>query len=198
MRYQLIITAFLLLNLLNGNIFAQNDSIPHKIIPINFKVGINTNYLMGNSDFEGGYNGWGIFIEPHLTERISFLFSYNFTNIRTKPTKNRMIEFDELKTRESFMLVRGFFKYRNLNIFPEIGMGTWQHDIGYFLLGTGIDFKVYQSFYLTFNIDYSLVDYHWLYFEGNRWSSSFLKLTISLSHLFKFKLKGGPVPENPH
>jgi len=198
MRYQLIITAFLLLNLLNGNIFAQNDSIPHKIIPINFKVGINTNYLMGNSDFEGGYTGWGIFIEPHLTERISFLFSYNFTNIRTKPTKNRMIEFDELNTRESFILVRYHFKDQPLNIFPEIGIGRWQEHFKYFLFGAGTDIKILGSFYLTYTIDYSFAMYHWPDVGGNGWSGSLFRFNLSLSHLFKLRLKGKPVPENPH
>ena len=198
MKYQLIITAFLLLNLLNGNIFAQNDCIPHKIIPINFKVGINTNYLAGNSDFEGGYTGWGIFLEPQLTDRASFLISYNFTRIQTKTTKYRMIEFDKFKAREISVLFRYRITTQKISIFPEYGMGTWQHDISYFLIGAGFDFKIYQSFYLTLAVDYSTAMHRWLDLEGNGWTSSFFKFTISLSHLFKFKLKGKPVPENPH
>jgi len=198
MKYQLIITAFLLLNLLNGNIFAQNDSIPHKIIPINFKVGINTNYLIGNSDFEGGYTGWGIFLEPYMNKWVSFLVSFNFSTIRTKSNKFRLIEFEKLKTRENFIVFRYHIKSQKVRIFIEDGIGTWGHDISYFLVGFGTDFNTFKSLHLTLALDYSFAGYRWLDVGGGGWSSSFLKLTISLSHLFKFRLKGGPVPENPH
>jgi hypothetical protein len=198
MDHRSLLNIFLLINLLSGYAIAQNDSIPHINISINFKLGINTIYSAGNSDFEGGYTGWGIFLEPQLSERASFLISYNFTRIRTKSTKNSMIEFDELETREVFMLIRYRIGMQKVSLFPEVGIGTWKHDTGYFLVGTGTEFNGFKSFYLTMAFDYSYNGYRWLDVGGGGWTSGFFKFTVYLSYSFHLKLKGKPVPENPH
>lgn len=181
-----------------SNLCTSTDSANFKIINLNFKVGINSNFLQYSKDFKSNFTGWGVLLEPQITSRFSVVISLNSLKINTKINKNNLIEFSDLKRNE----LNSKFRYRIItkifSFYPEIGIGNWGKDFGLIMIGAGSDFHIYHNFFASLNFNYSNVYYRYLDVGGNGWKSDYLKITLELKYLISLNLKGKPINPQFH
>ncbi|GAB4344108.1 MAG: hypothetical protein Kow0037_32540 [Calditrichia bacterium] len=205
MKKIIIIIIFFIINFIPlraqdniSNLLNSRDSTNFKIIKLNFKVGINSNFLQYSKDFKSNFTGWGVVLEPQLTSRFSVIFSLNSLNIKTKTDKNHLIEFSKLKSKESNIKLRYRFINSTFSLYPEIGIGNWGRDLGLFMVGAGSEYQIYHNFFANLNFNYSTVFYRYLDVGGNGWKSDYLKIAFELKYFISLKMKGKPINHQTH
>jgi len=172
---------FIFINML----YAQTDTAKGDPIEFEFKLGLNSNFIIDNSDFKSANTGFGIFFEPFITDNISVVLSYNSFRIKTRESGYIKTNSEEISTRDLFLMLRYRFVSDKLSLYPEIGAGDWGSTAGYLTAGLGIDLNIINGLILSTSLDYLIAGHRYLDLAGgNGWTSSMYKINLNLSWLF--------------
>jgi len=181
---QIFYTTFFILTF-NQFLFSQTDSVESRSFEFNFKLGLNSNFIIDNSDFQSGFSGIGIFFEPFITDNFSLVLSYNSFTIKTNKSGFIKTGKGKISTKDLFFLMRYRFTKNNFIFYPEIGFGDWMTIAGYLTIGAGIDIFIKKDLFFSTSIDYLVAGQDYFNDRGSDvWTSSLLKININLCYLF--------------
>jgi hypothetical protein len=181
-------TTILLFVLLFANIVnagTNEDSV--KYAYFSFNLGLNSNWITNDSQYEGGFTGIGFLFEPRIGKAFSIAVTYNYAKVEKKYTHLYEDNFKELNTTYFVFLLRWRFYFGQFALFPEVGIGRWGDDVSSGMYGLGIEYKLFRQIYGSLNFDSVGYCKKCLDVGGGGSSGGHLRIVFGLSYLIELK-----------
>ena len=182
-KFTILLFVFFLSNIVSAG--TNEDSV--KYAYFNFNLGLNGNWIVDDTQYEGGFTGFGFLIEPRIGKAFSIAITYNFVKVDKKNTHFYEDSFKELNTTYSNILLRWRFYLGRFAFFPELGFGSWGDDVSSGLYGFGIEYRLFEQLYGSLNFDSVGYCRKCLDVGGGGSSGNHFRIVFGLSYLIELK-----------
>ena len=124
-------------------LFLQSRADVEKYALFNFSVGINGNWMINDENFINGFTGFGLLLEPRISEAFSIAISVNSMNTRNKPEDYPEFRSNEMNNINFNLLLRSRWYINKFAFYPELGFGGWGRDTPLGIIGVGIEYNIW-------------------------------------------------------
>ena len=183
-----IIKIILFAFLINSNLWSGQDSSYSEIKKVNFKIGMNANYLFKSVDMQSGLSGVGLLFELHFTSQYSLVVLFNTLNINEK-SDSPYPYIPDFSDYEINVKLRYRKILNRISLFPELGLGSWGRGIPIFIIGGGLEFDLRRALFAAVTLDYNGVCERCFDVGGGGYTNSFYRINFSINYLITIREK---------
>jgi hypothetical protein len=180
---------FLLFIASSSFVFGDESMNAERIAKFNFRLGLNSTWQTEDDYFNSGWSGYGIIFEPQLIKTFSIAISYNSLELNRTSNQSSYFNFDHLNTSETYLLLRYRYTPNKFSFFPEIGIGRMKDVANTFILGVGLEYRLYDQFFMGLIVDRASLFEFGSVGGSSGWSTNHYKFVVNVSYLFRLRKK---------